>query len=289
MVALVRTRPQEKKKSGKKESSYQPIVPAVEQASRILLCLGKNSNFKMGVTEISREVGIPKSKGYSILTTLGQFEFVEKDPHAKTYSLGVGLLSLARHVLDNLRYPGVVSPFLHDLATETNSTVLFGLIRGEHVVVMDKYERNQNIGFTVRIGHRFHLTLGAHGKAIVAFLPEAEQERILSKKKVYFSLDSSGTNMKLLKEELHQCREVGYAKDIGGITSGVNVVSAPLFDNRDRVMGCLILIGTFPEKKIQEYGSKVAGTAYQISHKFGADVETIYYKKVKDRRRKEAQ
>lgn len=285
----MKVRPQEKKKSSNKESSYQPVVPAVEQASRILLYLAKDSNSKMGVTEISREVGVSKSKGYSILTTLGQFGLVEKDPHTKTYSLGVGLLSLARHVLDNLRYPEVVSPFLHDLATETNSTVLFGLIQGEYVVVMDKHERNQNIGFTVRIGHRFHLTLGAHGKAIVAFLPEAEQERILSKKKVYFFLDSSRVNMKLLKEELHQCMELGYAHDIGGITSGVNVVSAPLFDNRDRVMGCLILIGTFPEKKIQEYGPKVAGMACQISHKFGADVETIYHKKVKDRGRKETQ
>lgn len=232
----------------------------------------------MGVTEISREVGIPKSKGYSILTTLGQFGFVEKDPHAKTYSLGVGLLSLARHVLDNLRYPEVVSPFLQDLATETNGTALFGLIQGEHVVVLDKFERSQNIGFTVRLGHRFHITLGAHGKAIVAFLPETERERLLSKKKAYFYWDPSRVNMKLLREELRLCRESGYAKDIGGITPGVNVVSAPLFGNRDRLMGCLILIGTFPEKKIEEFGPKVAGVARQISQRLGADIEAIYPK-----------
>jgi DNA-binding IclR family transcriptional regulator len=285
----VKIRSQEKKKPAKKESSYQPIVPAVEQASRILLCLSKGSHFKMGVTEISREVGIPKSKGYSILTTLGQFGFVEKDPHAKTYSLGIGLLSLARHVLDNLRYPEVVSPFLQDLATETSSTVLFGLIQGEHVVVLDKYERSQNIGFTVRLGHRFHITLGAHGKAIGAFLPEAEQEKMLSKKKVYFFGDPSRVNMKHLREELRQCRELGYAQDIGGITPGVNVVSAPLFGNRNRLIGCLILIGTFPEKRVQEYGSKVAGIACQISQKLGADVEAIYHKHIKNPGRKETQ
>lgn len=241
----------------------------------------------MGVTEISREVGISKSKGYSILNTLSQFGFVEKDSHVKTYSLGMELLSLARHVLDNLRYPEVVSPFLQDLATETNSTVLFGLIQGEHVVVLDKYERNQNIGFTVRLGHRFHVTLGAHGRAIVAFLPETEQEKILSKKKVYFSWNPSRMNMKFLREELRRCRELGYAQDIGGITPGVNVLSAPLFGNRDRLTGCLILIGTFPEKRVEEYGSKVAGIARQISQKLGANVDTIYTKPSKKERRKE--
>jgi DNA-binding IclR family transcriptional regulator len=234
----------------------------------------------MGVTEIAREVGIHKSKAYSILTTLNHFGFVDKDPQAKTYSLGMELLSLARHVLDNLRYPEVVSPLLQELATETNSTALFGLIQGDSVVVLDKYEKSQNIGFTVRVGHRFHITLGAHGKIIVAFLPEAEQEKILSKKKVHFSLDSSRVNMKLLREELRQSREVGYARDIGGITPGVNVVSAPLFDNRNRLIGCLILIGTFPEKRIEEYGSKVAGMAHKISQRLGADVEAIYHKQV---------
>lgn len=230
----------------------------------------------MGVTEISREVGIPKSKGYSILNTLCQYGFVEKDTHTKTYALGVGLLSLARHVLDNLRYPEIVSPFLKDLATETNSTSMFGLIQGEHVVVLDKYERNQNIGFTVRLGHRFHITLGAHGKAIVAFLPEIEREKILSKKKLYFYGNPSHLNLKLLREELSRCREVGYALDVGGITPGVNVVSAPLFGNRDRLIGCLILIGTFPEKRMEEYGVRVAGVACQISQKLGADIEAVY-------------
>ena len=86
---------QEKKKSSKRGSSYKPLVPAVDQASRILMCLGNASGFKMGVIEISKEVGIHKSKGFSILNTLNQFGFVEKDPQTKTYSLGPGLLFLA--------------------------------------------------------------------------------------------------------------------------------------------------------------------------------------------------
>lgn len=268
----------EAKTPHKKKSSYQPIVPAVEQASRILLCLSKNSNFKMGLTEISREVGIHKSKGFSILNTLNQFGFVEKDLQTKTYSLGPGLLSLSRHVLDNIRYPEVVAPFLQRLAVETNGTAIFGLINGEHVIVVGKHEGNQNIGFTVRLGHQFHITLGAHGKSILAFMPETEREKILSRKKVFFYLDPSRVDREFLKEELARCRALGYSQDIGNITPGANVVSAPLFAHRDKMIGCLILIGTFTENKIPEYGPKVAGIARQISQKLGATVETIYPK-----------
>jgi DNA-binding IclR family transcriptional regulator len=74
---------------------------------------------------------------------------------------------------------------------------------------------------------------------------------------------------------------------VGGITPGANVVSAPLFANHDKLIGCLILIGTFQENKIEEYGPRVAEMAYQISQKLGADVETIYPIPLKNGGRKE--
>jgi len=260
----------------KGKSAYKPSVPAVEQASRVLLCLGESPNFKMKLTEICKQVGIHKSKGHSILNTLKQFGFVEKDPQAKTYSLGPALIFLSRHVLDNLYYPDIVAPFLDDLAKETNGTALFGLIYAEHLLVVGKREGNQNIGFSIRLGHRFHITLGAHGKAMVAFMPEADREKILTKKRVYFhGLDSSRLNMKRLRDELTKCRQLGYAQDVGEITTGVNFVSAPVFGVQEKIVGCIILIGTFPEGLIEKYGPKTADVARRISYKLGADMKTL--------------
>jgi DNA-binding IclR family transcriptional regulator len=264
-------------KSGLKgKSAYKPLVPAVEQASRVLLCLGESPNFKMKLTEICKQVGIHKSKGHSILNTLKQFGFVEKDPQTKTYSLGPALIFLSRHVLDNLYYPDIVAPFLDDLAKETNGTALFGLIYAEHLLVVGKREGNQNIGFSIRLGHRFHITLGAHGKAMVAFMPEADREKILTKKRVYFhGLDISRLNMKRLRDELTKCRQLGYAQDVGEITTGVNFVSAPIFGVQEKIVGCIILIGTFPEGLIEKYGPKTADVARRISYKLGADMKNL--------------
>ena len=261
----------------KGKSVYKPSVPAVEQAARVLLCLGESPYFKMRLTEICSQVGIHKSKGHSILNTLKQFGLVEKDPQAKTYSLGPALIFLSRHVLDNLYYPDIVAPFLDDLAKETSGTALFGLIYGEHLLVVGKREGNQNIGFSIRLGHRFHITLGAHGKAIVAFMPEADREKILTKKRVYFhGLDISQLNLKRLRDELTQCRQLGYAQDIGEITAGVNFVSAPVFGVQEKIIGCIILIGTFTARMIEKYGPKTADVAKQASYRLGADVKTLY-------------
>jgi DNA-binding IclR family transcriptional regulator len=264
------------KNSIKRKSVYKPLVPAVEQASRVLLCLGEGDRFKMRLTDICKQVGIHKSKGHAILNTLMKFGLVEKDPQAKTYSLGPAVIFLSRYVLENRDYTDIVSPLLEDLAKDTNGAALFGLINGEYVFVIAKREGNQNIGFTTRLGHRFHITLGAHGKAIVAFLPEAEREKILSKKRVYFhGLDIARLNMKRLRDELTKCRQLGYAQDVGEITPGVNFVSAPVFGLQEKIIGCIILIGTFAESLIEKYGPKTASIARQISYKLGADLKSF--------------
>ena len=119
---------QERKK--KPKSVYRPIVPALEEAGRVLLCLGQSSSFRMTLTEICQQVGIHTSKAFSILNTLKQFGFVEKDPQTKTYSLGIGLVFLSRQVLDHLDYRGTIDPYLKKLARETNGCRLFRFAPG---------------------------------------------------------------------------------------------------------------------------------------------------------------
>jgi len=254
----------------------KPLVPAVEQAAKILLHMGKSEKFKITLTEICQAVGIHKSKGYSILNTLKMFGLVEKDDHAKTYFLGPGLIFLSRRILDQLSYPDVVAPFLEPLAKETAGTALFAIISADHLYVVAKHEGNQNIGFSLRLGHRFHITLGAHGKAMVAFMNDYDQKRILSQKKLYFYGETSLPDMDRLKNDLRQCRQQGFAWDAGEVTAGVNVVSSPVFGLGEKMIGCLILIGTFPRIKIQEYGRQVVRIAGTISQKLGAETQSIF-------------
>ena len=269
-------RTSQQKNDRKGKSSYKPIVPAVEQTSKILLCLGESPSFKMTLTDICRQVEIFKSKGFSILNTLSQFGLVDKDPQTKTYYLGPNLIFLSRHVLNNMEYPEMVTPFLDRLSKNTSGTAGFGLIRGSDVFIVAKREGNQGIGFTLGLGARFHITSGAPGKAIAAWMSEIEREKLLAKKKLYFYGDPSRMDMKRLGEEIDQCRDLGFAQDIGEVTPGVNIVSAPVFSLHKKIIGCIILVGTFSERTIKEYGPKVASIAQQVSHKLGAHVERVY-------------
>lgn len=269
-------RTSQQKNDRQERSAYKPIVPAVEQASKILLCLGESPSFKMSLADICRQIGIYKSKGFSILNTLNQFGLVEKDPQTKTYYLGPNLIFLSRHVLDNMEYPEMVTPFLDSLSKNTSGTAAFGLIRGSDVFIVAKREGNQGIGFTLGLGARLHITWGAPGKAIAAWMSDMEREKLLAKKKRYFYGDPSRMDMGRLRMEMARCRDVGFAQDIGEVAPGVNIVSAPVFGLHEKVIGCIILVGTFSERTIKEYGPKVASIAQQASHKLGAHVKRVY-------------
>jgi DNA-binding IclR family transcriptional regulator len=263
--------PQKKSKKG-----YTPSVPAVQQAAQILICLAKGPTFKMRLTDISHKIGIHKSKGYSILNTLKNFGFVEKDPQTKTYSLGPALIFLSGRVLDTIYNQQTLAPFLESLATETKSTAFFGLIVDRHLFVIAKHEAYSGVNITIRLGYRFPLTYRSHGKAIVAFLPKGEREEILASEKLWFYGDASPVNIERLKEELVRCRQVGFAQDIGELGPRYNSVAAPVFGHNGKLVASIVIVGVFDESLADQYGHKVAECAKRVSYTFGADVEQVY-------------
>ncbi len=257
------------KNNDESKPAYTSLVPAVEQASRVLLCLAQDQSFGLTLTDICKQVGIHKSKGYSILNTLLHFGFVQREPQGKTYALGTGLLFLCSHVLKNLDLHRAAEPFLQRLSTETNSTAFFAKIEGQYVYVIAKDEGHLDIGVSIRMGHRFPITWGAHGKAIAAFASGAERERILTQEKLYFFGDPSRFNADRLKTELAMCRKNGYAVDPGEMHTGIRAVAAPMFGPDTRLTGSLVVMGTFPEDLSDAYGVQVARVARDFSQAIG--------------------
>lgn len=265
----------------KEKSAYSNLVPAVDEASRILICMSENLSYKMKLTEICKKAGIHKSKGYSILNTLQKYGFIYKNPVDKTYSLGPGLISLSRKVIDNLDYKDVVMPYIEALALNTGCTALFGIVNGDNLFVIATHDAGQKIGITIRVGHRFHLTAGAHGKSIVAFLPEEEKDLILSRDRLYFHGEASSLDRIRLDKELRRCREYGFAYDLGELSPGINAIASPVFNAMGNIIGTIFIVGTYPEQQIDILGKEVFKAAFNVSKMLGADTERAFSSVIK--------
>lgn len=253
------------------DTRYSP--PAVEQASRILFALAGSASPQLSLTEICSQVGISGSKAFGILAALEKAELVKKGKDRKGYSLGVGLLALSRKVLDDLVPSQLAEPVLDTLTEETGSTSVFGLITGETVYVAASRESEGDIRIVMRVGLTMPLTYGAHGKAIVAFLPESERGRILSRDDLHFHIHPEKLDRHLLHDELARCRLEGFACAPAKSATGITVVTAPVFGFGGGPVGFVEIFVPAPEKEARVSGSVVVRAAESLSRLLGATID----------------
>jgi DNA-binding IclR family transcriptional regulator len=257
----------------KARSNDKYVVPAVEQALRILFRLAKAESAHMNLTEICDKVGMHKSTAFSILHTLQKFGLVQTSGRGKGYTLGPGLIGLSRKFLDTLSAPKLAEPLLAELATKVEATAALGLIADKNVFVAAKHEGGRVLGITMRVGHRFPLTYGSHGKAIAAFLPEKELDSLLKDAEVYFHGDPSKFDRDKLNQEIARCRRSWFAEDLEEMVPGLNVVAAPVLGPNERPIGYIAVLGLSSAKVARQCGPVVAEAGKSLSRQLGARVE----------------
>jgi DNA-binding IclR family transcriptional regulator len=219
-------------------------------------------------------VGIHKSNAFTLLETLQSSGLVRKNTDGKGYALGPGLIALSRRVLDDLNAPVLAEPILEELAKKAETTAALGLIVGPNVFVAAKRESGGPVVVTMRVGHRFPLTYGCHGKAIAAFLPEEELENLMREKKLYFSGDPAKFNKKKVMEDIKRCRANWFAEDIEETAQGLNAVAAPVLGPNSHPIGYIVLLGLASAEAARQNGLLVAEAGKALSRQLGAKVDT---------------
>jgi DNA-binding IclR family transcriptional regulator len=257
-------------KANKQEHDERYMVPAVEQAMRVMFHMAATGASHLSLTEIYTQVGIHKSKAFSILHTLQKYGVVQRNTGGNGYSLGPGIITLSRKVLDNASVIKVAEPFLKDLSKKASGTATLGLIAENSVFVVAKHEVERDIGVTIRVGHRFPLTMGSNGKAIAAFLPADDLNNLLSREKLYFHGKPEKLDRERLAKELAQARRDGFAIDHGEIKPGLHTVAAPVLGIGEIPIGYIAVIGLFSAKATRQLGVAVAEAGKVISRQLGA-------------------
>jgi len=268
--------------SGSKDS-YLQLVPAVDQAVRLLLALANTVGGESSLTELSRTVGISKSKGLAILNTLRTFGLVVRDDRTKNFSLGPNLLLLSRALINNTDLARAATPYLERLAAETGCSNHLGVISGETMFVVARRHAPGGTYIAVDVGHRYPLTWGAHGRAYLASLPAEEFERRLRQSSILQAgeTDRDGIDPETLRSQVEEARRLGYGMSLGTTWSGLNAVSAVLTvpstekPGEKRVAGCIVTVGSFSPDRAHQIGSLLVKAAAEMSEKLGPLLQAV--------------
>lgn len=225
----------------------------------------------LGVTEISRRVGLHKSTVSRILATLEENTLVERHPTNGRFRLGVGVIELASPMLANLDVRRLARPILEELTRATGETT--GLVvwnRGVAVVV-EQAASPRKVKHTIPLGTQFRGHANASVKVFLAEAsPEEVQQRIeggLERYTEYTVVDPE----EYLKD-LHRVRELGYAINDGEISLEEVGISAPVRDHRNRAVAAVLMAAAryrTPPEKAEELGPQVKQAAADISTRLG--------------------
>jgi DNA-binding IclR family transcriptional regulator len=214
-------------------------VPAVTRSIAILRLLGDSG--PMGVKAIADSLELVPSTCLHILRVLVEEELVSIDPSTKRYSIGSGMLSLARSALRSGGFADLVQPYLGELSSKYGVTAIGVEPSGlEHMVVKALSASELPVSLHVELGSRFPALISATGRCVAAFGPYTPDQLESSFRSLHWQ---NPPEFSTWVKEVEITRKRGFAVDRGNYIAGVVVVAAPVLNSRGNMSYGLAGVG----------------------------------------------
>jgi IclR family KDG regulon transcriptional repressor len=224
----------------REKKSY--VIQSVTNAFNLLEEF-KEDRDELGVTELSKRLGLHKNNVFRLLATLESKGYIEQNKATENYRLGVKSLELGQTFIKQLGLIRQAKPFMREIVEKCNEMAYIGVIRQNSVVYLDVEEANQTVRVANRVGWRLPIHCTAIGKAQIAFESEEEFDKlgILDNMERFTpnTIIDKGEFINHLKEVAKQ----GYALDNEEYNLGVRCVGVPLRDYTGRVVGGICVSG----------------------------------------------
>ncbi|WDR06855.1 IclR family transcriptional regulator [Devosia rhodophyticola] len=224
----------------------------------------------LGVRAVAEQLALPVGSVHRLLSELDEESAVERDGQG-AWQLGYRLLDIVELQLDGLGFQRLARPFCEAIAAEVGETVNVNVTSGDGCVCIDKVRGNENMQLDWRVGSRGPLHCGGAAKAILAFLADADQQRIVNGPLKQFTPNTI-TSATVLRAELARIRERGYSIDAQEVVLGVFCVAVPIVDRTGRPVGAISISGPSPKaagSSVQPLASRLGAAAEEISRRLG--------------------
>jgi IclR family KDG regulon transcriptional repressor len=252
----------------------QMLSQRIESVAKALTILNLFTVKKQewGVTEIARELDMQKSTVYRLLTTMQEFGFVRKSEDGVSYRLGLTLFELGSVVSNSFDIRDIAVAYMHKLSEQCGESVHLGIFSDNEVMSIEGVESQSPLKSTIIVGKRAPLYCTSIGKALLAFLPEGERDKIVGNIRFEKYTGQTIVDSKALGEELELTRRRGYAIDNEEHDLGITCVAAPIFDSRGTIAASLSISGPsvrLTPEQLPKYIELVLATVNDISKDLG--------------------
>lgn len=238
----------------------EKMIQSVSRAVQILQCFENNE--ELGVTEISKMMGLHKSTAFGLISTLETNRLLEKNEDTGKYRLGLELFRLGTKVNASLRR--IAAPYLEKLVRLYQETVNLVVLDDLSVVYLEKVDSTRSMYINTVIGGRLPLHCTAVGKSILSSLPKAEQVNKVEKMDLAGFTDKTIRDKETLLKYLENAGKNGYAEDCEELEIGLSCVAAPIFNHLGNAFAAISVSG--PASRMNEtFRKEISETLIHIT------------------------
>lgn len=241
-----------------------PNEGEVSTASRIvaLLTAFQPGDDALGVSELARRTGLPKTSVHRLAGHLLEHGLLERD--GTSVRLGLKLFEIGQLATRQRGLVDAARPHLADLREATRNTVHLAVLEGTEVVYLDILRGPDAPRLPSRVGGRFPAHATGVGKAILAYSDDEVVDGVIRAGLPRVSRRTI-TSPTLLRRQLAKIRGEGiaYEREESGI--GVICVASPLIDGSGRAVAAISISGWSNRMRSDRLAPAVRTTALALS------------------------
>jgi len=197
-----------------------------------VLSLFDQKHSSLSLKAVSEMSGINKSSSFNLVNTLVELGFLSKDEQTKLIKVGPRAIILSHNLMSGHYVMKIVQKFI-SYTSAAHKLSIYAVILEKKTLI------SQFVGETFDYFDIISAPLEelcyctALGKALLAYLPEAERIDILKDLRFEKRTEKTITNQHDLIEDLEKTRNRGYAINDEEYIKGIISIAAPFFDLRE--------------------------------------------------------
>jgi IclR family acetate operon transcriptional repressor len=243
-------------------------VQSVHRALQILDAIAFSGG-EATLSDLAKRVQLKISTCHHLLSTLVEAGYAAKRRGSRSYVLGSRILALSTVCLREVNLPQRAQRVIEVLNAKTREAVQLAVLQGDDLVTVIRKEALHAVRVDAAgLGKSDAGHATASGKAILAWIPDAELVRIVEAKGLRAFTEHTITDFEKLREELRLVRRLGFAMDREEFQLGVLCIGAPIRTPSGTVIGSISVscpLFRADEATIEEIRNLVVSAAQSLS------------------------
>jgi DNA-binding IclR family transcriptional regulator len=206
-------------------------APAAGQALTVLRLLARHTE-PVPASAIARDLDLPRSSVYHLLSVLCDQGFVVHLAEERRYGLGVAAFELGSAYTRQAPLQRLARQLLVRLVDETRHNAHLAVLHGRDVLYVIEERAPGRPPLVTDVGVRLPSQLTASGLAMLASLPPQQVRALFPSRDAFVQRHGIGpTTLPGLRSELARVRRDGFASEDGTVTPDFASVAAPVHDH----------------------------------------------------------